>query len=176
MFENIQYSSIDGLGGHSSCRIGCTWYTIEWWVDSYYNDAGESRMYRQDSEHTDEFTHQSFNATLPYCSLEILSKVFTGLAEGAPYEGAGICSILEEEYYIAIRSSCFLGWEHFSGVSDYPVPGVDGWLAEDTYDSYDLWEGEYGDSRRELCKYLALSIQKGELVLEDRVLKRLTWI
>lgn len=58
-------------------------------------------------------------------------------------------------------------WPKFSGRADYPVPaprgeylGLTRWeAAREIYENTpDVWVGEYGDLRREFCRYMANAI------------------
>ncbi len=80
--------------------------------------------------------------------LRYLSK---GIRSG--YSDSGVCSVLDDlleetelsGYEIVERASP--SWEHYSGDPTYPVG--------DDYDRGNLWEGDSGKLRRDLCRYVA---------------------
>lgn len=52
-------------------------------------------------------------------------------------------------------------WPNFSGTLSYPVPHPQYSLPEMAYIEEDhCWEGEYGDSRKELLSFLIAELQK----------------
>lgn len=65
----------------------------------------------------------------------------------------------------------FVGeWEFFSGNLCFPVPCKGYRNPDDAYDdTEDLWVGEYGDTRRKLCLYLA---ERLEELVKDRQRKK----
>jgi len=86
-----------------------------------------------------------------------------GLAEGTVgvkcYQGICrnlfLCCKISSRFVVSYCSE----WKEFSGNTEYPVPSPCG--AEQAYtDIYDLWEGEYGASRKRLCLYLAEVLEK----------------
>lgn len=77
-----------------------------------------------------------------------------------PEVARGICGNLLDEYEYEVRSSVFAMWPKFSGDRRFPVPSTDSSLtAEQMFsvfsDAEDLWTGEYGQLRKDLCLWLA---------------------
>jgi len=71
----------------------------------------------------------------------------------------GICSnlklhALDRTPWSAVVAAAAASWEEFSGDFEYPVPH-DELEADVAYDTGNLWEGAYGDSRRRLCLHVA---------------------
>lgn len=119
--------------------------------------------------------------------MEELIKELRGLADGsiAPYDtNDGICTHMsdcEKEWYDDWRRIIgrFMGqcladssfakacesWEHFSGSLTYPVPCPE-FPREETYAAWmyketeNLWEGEYGELRRDFARHLADYLEK----------------
>ena len=78
----------------------------------------------------------------------------------------GLCSCLSEEgLKIPRLSRIFESWSKYSGDIAFPVPDPEG--RGDAYTKYrqagDMWEGDYGDLRKELCQYLADHIKENGL-------------
>ena len=71
----------------------------------------------------------------------------------------GICGHFEE-YPNLVEKYC-LGWEHYTGDEAFPVPCPDG---PDPALGYlrctDMWSGEYGRLRKDLCRHIANAIDK----------------
>jgi len=85
------------------------------------------------------------------------------LAAGAPpaLTHAGLCRDMEQ-YQINVRSLAE-GWGKHSGDKFYPIPATSNQenSAQDEYSrSMDLWAGEQGKLRRELCSYIADKLEK----------------
>lgn len=86
------------------------------------------------------------------------------ILDGNRPDSMGICAVLDNNYfkhdeYTKIMSyikGCFLIWPYFSGDISYPIKGNNGDSANKSYYSfdYDLWEGEYGESRIQLVMFL----------------------
>lgn len=84
------------------------------------------------------------------------------LADGEPPTNYkwGLCNDLNKvvEAKLANRfvSEQSVGWEHHSGSKDYPVPSNDGATTpfRAYHDTYNLWIGQQGEFRRDLCRYL----------------------
>lgn len=82
-----------------------------------------------------------------------------GLSDGSIEVGGllhhGICFNLRISRglnYYFVEDHCS-EWEEFSGLTDYPVPSPLG--AEEAYElTKNLWEGDYGASRKRLCLFL----------------------
>ena len=103
-----------------------------------------------------------------------LADHFRGLSDGSiqPFEpGFGICEhisilvndgIVTEEFlaefdeYIHIEQY-YSGWDKFSGDICYPVPATDELFSAEGFYNYkdNLWEGTYGDLRKDLCLHIA---------------------
>jgi len=78
----------------------------------------------------------------------------------------GLCSCLSEEgLKIPEMRQIMENWDSFSGSALYPVPDPAGELDACTkYQSTsDMWGGEYGKLRKELCQYLADHIKENGL-------------
>lgn len=101
--------------------------------------------------------------------LEIIDKY------GPSDEDEGICSNIVAElafteaywkdpYKFKALRYCFMGiachWPRHSGRYFFPVPGPHSSDPEIAYQNgvFPLWEGEYGDSRRELLKFVIQQI------------------
>ena len=87
--------------------------------------------------------------------------------------GEGICNEINDVFDVTINEIIFTYWPDFSGDIYYPVP--DAWdicTARDAYEcSSNLWDEDlYGNSRRELCVWLANNIKNGNIVLSTEVL------
>jgi len=84
------------------------------------------------------------------------------LADGAfPEKGNyGLCR--EMSPYPIMVSNLALGWAKHSGSECYPIPASShGYSAIDEYSrNMDLWRGEQGRLRRELCSYIADKLEK----------------
>lgn len=92
--------------------------------------------------------------------LEII-KHLEGLADGSiePADDRfGLCH--EMSNWLPFRSDEWVskmavGWDKFTGIIDYPVPHPS-MTPERAYQSdIELWTGQYGDNRRELCAFVA---------------------
>lgn len=58
-------------------------------------------------------------------------------------------------------TSLFMSWPKFSGTSSYPVPLPGYSYPDDAYNDIDmLWEGAYGDLRRELLDHCISELKK----------------
>lgn len=63
--------------------------------------------------------------------------------------------------YCDYLTSLFMSWPKFSGTSSYPVPCPDCESASYAYNAtVMLWEGEYGDLRRELLDHCIDELEK----------------
>ena len=87
-----------------------------------------------------------------------------GLEEIHPIRySVGLCEEIECRFGVSVPEEFFKSWDGFSGDSNYPVPAPQGYVdlygTLASYKAYhmeqDLWIGEYGDDRRELCLHLA---------------------
>jgi hypothetical protein len=117
-------------------------------------------------------------------NLEDLSAYFYGLADGSidPFNNMyGICyqvdelferGIIEEDisesYYLneLFLDQYFESWNGYSGEPAYPVPSTDemyttaGEMFDSVVDNYgDMWTGDYGDLRKDLCRHIAKEIE-----------------
>jgi len=85
------------------------------------------------------------------------------LAAGAPpaLTHAGLCREMEK-YPITITILA-KGWDKHSGDKFYPIPATSN-QENSAHDEYsrcmDLWGGEQGKLRRELCSYIADKLEK----------------
>lgn len=117
-------------------------------------------------------------------TIEDLANHFRGLADGSiqPFEPEwGICNhigiLIEDgtisEDFINKFDNCiyidqyYSGWDKYSGDLYYPVPSTNELFSEEdmfhhTYDSEDcnMWTGEYGDLRKDLCLHIAKQLEK----------------
>lgn len=101
-----------------------------------------------------------------YPSIKFLVEYLQGLGDGSvdPYPGWGLCTLVAlkfENKYDDLLKEYFTSWPMGSRVRGYPVPSVQGGLSagEMYLSAPNLWEGEYGDLRKELCLYLAKAIK-----------------
>lgn len=63
---------------------------------------------------------------------------------------------------ISMAEELFKKWPEYSGCEEYPVPGVDGMSAEETYDSTEYpWDGEYGEYRLRLLNFMIETLEGG---------------
>ena len=103
-----------------------------------------------------------------------LADMLDGLADGTvdpPYRKRGICAYLL--FYAIDDALCckvknlMTEWPDGSGSRIYPVPHPKLSSRNAYYSERDLWSGEYGENRRNLCRYLAKrlreSVGSGEL-------------
>jgi len=87
------------------------------------------------------------------------------LAAGASPESTcvGLCSEMKQ-YPIKVQTLA-LGWSKHSGNECFPIPATGG-QEYDALDAYswtmNLWSGEQGKLRRELCSYIADKLDKKE--------------
>jgi hypothetical protein len=59
-----------------------------------------------------------------------------------------------------MMNNLFISWPEYSGEPSYPVPH-DTMEPEEAYlEISDIWEGEYGDSRKRLLAFLIAELQK----------------
>ena len=74
----------------------------------------------------------------------------------------GICTNLSDKEFNCIHGDTVSfvamyakSWDRYSGISSYPIScGVE--TPSDQYwGTFDLWVGEYGDLRRDLCGHIA---------------------
>lgn len=104
---------------------------------------------------------------------ERIIKYLEGLASGTiePWDvEQGLCYSLEQEgLHIPKLGKIIETWDKYSGDDDYPVPDP----AEAEADPYlkyhntaDIWTGEYGELRRELCQYIADYIKENRLPVD----------
>lgn len=81
----------------------------------------------------------------------------------------GLCSnflfFLEDLEDTWIVENVFPNWEHFSGIASCPIPDPDG--RRDPYavyqhnkDNVSLWQGKYGELRKDLARHIAEAIEK----------------
>lgn len=57
-------------------------------------------------------------------------------------------------------AALFRSWPNFSGCPVYPVPGVAGMPPDEAFIRiHDVWEGEYGDLRRELLDHCIAELE-----------------
>ena len=83
----------------------------------------------------------------------------------------GICSnlklhALDRTPWSAVVAEAAASWEEFSGDFAFPVPH-DELEADVAYDTGNLWEGAYGDSRRRLCLHVAQWLEDNYGVRHD---------
>ena len=74
----------------------------------------------------------------------------------------GLCFELEEVQYVSslfVKHSAYL-WDEFSGEKSFPVPHSKHLPVRAYFDTNDIWEGEYGASRKRLCLFLADVLEK----------------
>lgn len=121
-------------------------------------------------------------------TMQELINWFEGLADGSikPFNvDYGICYQIDEVYENYMTDELiskwdglinlydiYGSWDKFSGRHCYPVPapecedGVEGVTCpEAMYDYYsyndlNMWEGDYGDLRKDLCRHIAKEIEK----------------
>lgn len=118
-------------------------------------------------------------------SLVGLVNWFEGLSDGTiePFmREYGICAQMEivyrdcmaDDFMKYCQSSIdinkiYRSWDKFSGSTYYPVPVPEseyGYYCPDTiFDYYfemefDMWEGDYGNLRKELCSHIANELKK----------------
>lgn len=93
--------------------------------------------------------------------LEELQEIQT---KGAKYKRVGICGNLSTEVLHTNREtlfSLFRTWPKFSGEKDYPVPATGPCTAKEQYIAREsMWEGPYGDLRKELLTHCIKELQK----------------
>ena len=113
-----------------------------------------------------------------------LANHFRGLADGSiqPFDTElGICNhidmLIDEEVIpegsltlfdeILSIDQYYSSWDKFSGDVYYPVPSTDTRLTSaDMYDSVyysedcNMWTGEYGNLRKDLCLHIAKELEK----------------
>ena len=101
--------------------------------------------------------------------LIMMSDFCISLSEGTvPYGRIGLCGnfIVEFEKRIdqVVPQELYVRWAEFSGDKVYPVPGPKRTSPMEFYyhcRRYDiLWSGEYGESRKRLCMFIANEIDK----------------
>jgi len=115
-------------------------------------------------------------------TVEDLANHFRGLADGSiqPFEPEwGICThigilidegvvteqfLAEFDEYIDIERY-YSDWDKFSGNKYYPVPSIDDDLTpEEEYEiateEGSMWDGTYGDLRKDLCLHIAKELDK----------------
>lgn len=122
-------------------------------------------------------------------TMQDLIKWFEGLADGSIkpfYRGSGLCSQIERTYddcmtdefiskwdnNLIEMDDIYKSWDKFSGRHGYPVPtpacedGVeDITCPEGMYHHYinndlNMWEGAYGELRKDLCRHVANELSK----------------
>ena len=74
--------------------------------------------------------------------------------------------VAEAAAWSAVVAEAAASWEEFSGDFEFPVPH-DELEAELAYDTENLWEGAYGDSRRRLCLHVAQWLEDNYGVRHD---------
>lgn len=93
---------------------------------------------------------------------------------GAVYETSGICwnthQVFEQEdtclrFDEEKLKQVFVKWPKFSGDIEYPVPSsTDGCTPREQYDFTDnVWEGDYGDLRKELLQFCIDELSKEQV-------------
>jgi hypothetical protein len=121
-------------------------------------------------------------------TMQDLIKWFEGLADGSikPFcNDYGLCSQIDDVYDLYMTDefiykwdplvqmdNIYASWDKFSGKYCYPVPtpacedGIEGITCpEEMYDYYinndlNMWEGDYGDLRKDLCRHVANELRK----------------
>lgn len=90
----------------------------------------------------------------------VVIEYLEGLSDGSiepSLPGVGTCTNLTQKFgYQAVDqfSKLSIEWEKFSGDKTFPVPHPE-MTSENAYYHVNLWTGEYGDNRRELCAFVA---------------------
>lgn len=110
-----------------------------------------------------------------YQLLVILENIVNGDRSVVdPEHEAGLCFVIASKLpYIFARNSelwmrkKWVDWEYYSGNVMYPVPPFRGYHDPKGYmqsnifkETANLWIGEYGDLRLELCSFLLEELQK----------------
>ena len=89
--------------------------------------------------------------------IEYLKGLASGTIKPADTRLSLCCCLEQEGLRIPKLSQIFESWSKYSGDIAYPIPDPKGWGS--AYTKFcragDMWEGEYGDLRRELCQYIA---------------------
>lgn len=117
-------------------------------------------------------------------TIEDLANHFRGLSDGSiqPTDtDFGLCSHIGDLYDDEVISidvldyfggyfevdQYFCTWDSFSGIMDFPVPSTIQELTPDDMfgyvyrtDTLSMWEGEYGDLRKDLCLHIAKELEK----------------
>lgn len=83
-----------------------------------------------------------------------------------------MCLYLYNVLKVRCHDHIWREWEHYSGDRQYPVPNPnkDSGISE-SYGAWlgfyhgELWEGAYGDLRRDLCRYVINGLESGFLIL-----------
>lgn len=100
------------------------------------------------------------------------------LAGDIEFPKAGICSNLNNNSPLVRKYS--KSWKYYSGDIHYPVPDPEGKLfGRDMYQVTDnMWEGEYGELRRDLVKHILQEISKPTSITErlTKWFKELIWL
>ena len=91
-----------------------------------------------------------------------IAEWFLAIADGDedvidPIRDIGLCQAIWERFGVRqIPPEFFTSWGHFSRNIFYPVPSPDDKSPKVVFwDTEDLYEGEYGDLRRDLARHLA---------------------
>lgn len=81
---------------------------------------------------------------------------------------SGLCFCLSQKgLRIYGMYEIFKSWNKFSGDGLYPVPDPEGRVTPSTkyLNTYNIWVGDYGELRKELCQYLADHIKENSLLV-----------
>lgn len=95
----------------------------------------------------------------------LLERLRTLRDAGPTGRHTGICGNIDTVSggYIKQLHVLFKSWPKFSGDVVYPVPGVDRMTPGEAFVYiHDVWEGEYGDLRRELLDHCIAELDKAE--------------
>ena len=86
---------------------------------------------------------------------------------GAPWPTLGICANLDIainckdiDWYFVVECAA-RSWPRYSGNPSYPVPAVSYLTPKAAFEEEALWEGVYGELRRDLCKHIANYLKEG---------------
>ena len=92
--------------------------------------------------------------------LGLLIKLKDMVEKNEHDESAGICGNVEyqiKDFFDATEylKTAFEQWSEYSGDCYFPVPSFSALSPDDEYiDKWDLWVGEYGESRKRLLDFL----------------------
>ena len=97
---------------------------------------------------------------------EAIESLETWAVSGAPFTNVGVCANLafniecvDIDWYFVVGCAA-RSWPHYSGNSAYPVP-LHSRLPKEAFEEEALWEGVYGELRRNLCKHIANYLKEG---------------